>query len=78
VARVKMIPPDSASGTRLPTLPDLFWLQWGKTATSRVCSGTKKSRRALVMCAAERRHPLINVKADPDYVKIQQLVIIKT
>jgi len=45
--------------------------------SSRVLRATA-GRRLEGWAAAEHANRLINVKADPDYVKIQQLVIIKT
>jgi AhpD family alkylhydroperoxidase len=76
VARVTMIAPDAATGeTR--RVYDRVLAQWGKISNfSRVLGHQPAALEGWALPNDAIR--LINVKADPDYVKIQQLVIIKT
>jgi alkylhydroperoxidase family enzyme len=76
VARVKMIPPDAATG-ETQRVYDRVLAQWGKISNfSRVLGHQPAALEGWALPNDAIR--LINVKADPDYVKIQQLVIIKT
>ncbi len=76
VARVKMIPPDAAEGDT-KRVYDRVLAQWGRISNfSRVLGHQPAALEGWALPNDAIR--LINVKADPDYVKIQQLVIIKT
>jgi alkylhydroperoxidase family enzyme len=76
VARVKMIPPDAADG-ETKRVYDHVLEQWGKISNfSRVLGHQPAALEGWALANDAIR--LVNVKADPEYVKIQQLVIIKT
>jgi alkylhydroperoxidase family enzyme len=76
VARVKMIPPDAAQG-ETKRVYDHVLEQWGKISNfSRVLGHQPAALEGWALPNDAIR--LVNVKADPEYVKIQQLVIIKT
>jgi alkylhydroperoxidase family enzyme len=76
VARVKMISPEAAdSETR--RVYDGVLEQWGRISNfSRVLAHQPAALQGWMLPNDAIR--LNNVKSDPDYVKIQQLVIIKT
>jgi alkylhydroperoxidase family enzyme len=76
VARVTMIEPDDADAeTR--RVYDGVLRQWGRISNfSKVLAHQPAALEGWMLPNEMIR--LINVKADPDYVKIQQLVIIKT
>jgi alkylhydroperoxidase family enzyme len=76
VARVKMIPPEKADAeTR--RVYDGVLKQWGRISNfSKVLAHQPAALEGWMLPNESIR--LRNVKADPDYVKIQQLVIIKT
>jgi alkylhydroperoxidase family enzyme len=76
VARVRMIPPDNADAeTR--AVYDGVLRQWGRISNFSKVLAHQPAALAGWMLPNESIR-LSNVKADPDYVKIQQLVIIKT
>jgi alkylhydroperoxidase family enzyme len=76
VARVTMIAPDAAAG-ETKRVYDRVLAQWGKISNfSRVLGHQPATLEGWALANDAIR--LDNVKADPDYVKIQQLVIIKT
>jgi alkylhydroperoxidase family enzyme len=76
VARVKMISPDAAEG-ETKRVYDHVLEQWGKISNfSRVLGHQPAALEGWALPNDAIR--LVNVKADPEYVKIQQLVIIKT
>src|SRR5207302_10937956 len=76
VARVKMIPPDAAEG-ETKRVYDRVLAQWGRISNfSRVLGHQPAALEGWALPNDAIR--LVNVKSDPDYVKIQQLVIIKT
>src|ERR1700730_17285417 len=76
MARVTMIPPEAATG-ETQRVYDRVLAQWGKISNfSRVLGHQPAALEGWALPNDAIR--LINVKADPDYVKIQQLVIIKT
>ena len=76
MARVKMIPPDAAQG-ETKRVYDHVLEQWGKISNfSRVLGHQPAALEGWALPNDAIR--LVNVKADPEYVKIQQLVIIKT
>ncbi len=76
MARVAMIPPDTSdSGVR--KVYDHVLKQWGRISNfSQVLAHQPAALMGWALPNDAIR--LANVKADPDYVKIQQLVIIKT
>jgi alkylhydroperoxidase family enzyme len=76
VARVKMIKPDEADAdTR--RVYDGVVKQWGRISNfSQVLAHQPAALEGWMLPNESIR--LVNVKSDPDYVKIQQLVIIKT
>jgi alkylhydroperoxidase family enzyme len=76
VARVKMIPPEEADAeTR--RVYDGVLEQWGRISNfSKVLAHQPAALEGWMIPNESIR--LKNVKSDPDYVKIQQLVIIKT
>src|SRR5919197_3198850 len=76
MARVKMIPPETAdSETR--RVYDGVLKQWGRISNfSKVLAHQPAALEGWMLPNEMIR--LANVKSDPDYVKIQQLVIIKT
>ena len=76
MARVKMIAPEAAAG-ETKRVYDRVLKQWGKISNfSRVLAHQPAALEGWALPNDAIR--LINVKADPEYVKIQQLVIIKT
>ena len=76
MARVKMILPEEAKG-ETKRVYDRVLAQWGKISNfSRVLGHQPAALEGWALPNDAIR--LINVKADPDYVKIQQLVIVKT
>ena len=76
VARVKMIAPEAAAGETKRVF-DRVLAQWGKISNfSRVLGHQPATLEGWALANDAIR--LANVKSDPDYVKIQQLVIIKT
>jgi alkylhydroperoxidase family enzyme len=76
MARVKMIPPDSTDG-EVRKVYDHVLQQWGRISNfSQVLAHQPAALAGWALPNDAIR--LGNVKADPDYVKIQQLVIIKT
>jgi alkylhydroperoxidase family enzyme len=76
VARVKMIKPDEADAdTR--AVYDGVVRQWGRISNFSQVLAHQPAALAGWMLPNESIR-LANVKSDPDYVKIQQLVIIKT
>src|SRR3954462_1385027 len=76
MARVKMIPPDSGDSS-VRKVYDHVLKQWGRISNfSQVLAHQPAALMGWALPNDAIR--LINVKADPDYVKIQQLVIIKT
>src|ERR671939_1774985 len=76
MARVKMIAPESAN-EQLRKVYDGVLRQWGRISNfSRVLAHQPAALEGWMLPNEAIR--LSNVKADPEYVKIQQLVIIKT
>src|SRR5258707_14325149 len=76
MARVKLIPPDSSDG-EVRKVYDHVLQQWGRISNfSQVLAHQPAALAGWALPNDAIR--LHNVKADPDYVKIQQLVIIKT
>src|SRR5215510_8634208 len=76
MARVKMIETESADKT-IHTVYDDVLKQWGRISNfSRVLAHQPAALEGWMLPNDAIR--LKNVKADPDYVRIQQLVIIKT
>jgi alkylhydroperoxidase family enzyme len=76
VARVKMIAPETAQG-EARRVYDHVLAQWGRISNfSQVLAHQPATLEAWALANDAIR--LANVKTDPDYVKIQQLVIIKT
>jgi alkylhydroperoxidase family enzyme len=76
VARVTLIPPET-SDADVRTVYDDVLKQWGRISNfSKVLAHQPAALRGWMLPNDAIR--LKNVKADPDYVKIQQLVIIKT
>jgi alkylhydroperoxidase family enzyme len=76
MARVAMIPPDSTDG-EVRKVYDHVLQQWGRLSNfSQVLAHQPAALAGWALPNDAIR--LGNVKADPDYVKIQQLVIIKT
>jgi alkylhydroperoxidase family enzyme len=76
VARVKMIPPETAEG-EVKEVYDGVTRQWGRISNFSKVLAHQPAALAGWMLPNESIR-LKNVKADPDYVKVQQLVIIKT
>ena len=76
MARVKMIPPET-SEPETRKVYDGVLKQWGRISNFSQVLAHQPAALAGWMLPNEAIR-LINVKADPDYVKIQQLVIIKT
>ena len=76
MARVRMIPPDTTEAeTR--NVYDAVIKQWGRVSNfSQVLAHQPAALAGWLLPNESIR--LKNVKSDPDYVKIQQLVIIKT
>ena len=76
MARVTMIPPEAATGETKRVF-DRVLAQWGKISNfSRVLGHQPATLEGWALANDAIR--LNNVRVDPDYVKIQQLVIIKT
>jgi alkylhydroperoxidase family enzyme len=76
VARVQMIEPDEAD-PETRRVYDGVLKQWGRISNfSKVLAHQPAALEGWMLPNEKIR--LANVKADPDYVKIQQLVIIKT
>jgi len=76
VARVTMIAPEAAKG-EARRVYDHVLAQWGRISNfSKVLAHQPATLEGWALANDAIR--LANVKADPDYVKIQQLVIIKT
>ncbi|AMN42844.1 carboxymuconolactone decarboxylase family protein [Rhodoplanes sp. Z2-YC6860] len=76
MARVAMVPPDSTDSA-VRKVYDHVLKQWGRISNfSRVLAHQPAALMGWALPNDAIR--LGNVKADPDYVKIQQLVIIKT
>jgi AhpD family alkylhydroperoxidase len=76
VARVTMIAPEAAQG-EARRVYDHVLAQWGRISNfSKVLAHQPATLEGWALANDAIR--LANVKADPDYVKIQQLVIIKT
>ena len=76
MARVKMIPPEGAD-TETRRVYDGVLRQWGRISNfSKVLAHQPAALEGWMLPNESIR--LKNVKADPEYVKIQQLVIIKT
>ncbi len=76
MARVTMIPPETAEG-EVKEVYDGVTRQWGRISNFSKVLAHQPAALAGWMLPNESIR-LKNVKADPDYVKIQQLVIIKT
>jgi alkylhydroperoxidase family enzyme len=76
MARVAMIPPDTTDAS-VRKVYDHVLKQWGRISNfSQVLAHQPAALMGWALPNDAIR--LANVKADPDYVKIQQLVIIKT
>jgi alkylhydroperoxidase family enzyme len=76
VARVRRISPDAAEG-EAKRVYDHVLAQWGRISNfSQVLAHQPAALEGWALANDAIR--LVNVKADPDYVRIQQLVIIKT
>jgi alkylhydroperoxidase family enzyme len=76
MARVTMIPPEAAEGDTKEVY-DGVMRQWGRISNfSKVLAHQPAALSGWMLPNEAIR--LVNVKADPEYVKIQQLVIIKT
>ena len=76
MARVKMIPPETTE-PETRKVYDGVLKQWGRISNFSQVLAHQPAALAGWMLPNEAIR-LTNVKADPDYVKIQQLVIIKT
>src|SRR3954452_16209110 len=76
MARVKMIPPETTE-PETRKVYDGVLKQWGRISNFSQVLAHQPAALAGWMLPNEAIR-LINVKADPDYVKIQQLLIIKT
>ena len=76
MGRVSMIPPETANG-ETKEVYDGVLRQWGRISNFSKVLAHQPAALAGWMLPNESIR-LNNVKADPDYVKIQQLVIIKT
>ena len=76
MARVKMIAPETADG-ETKDVYDGVLRQWGRISNFSKVLAHQPAALAGWMLPNESIR-LNNVKSDPDYVKIQQLVIIKT
>ena len=76
MARVKMIAPETATG-EAKRVYDRVLAQWGRISNfSKVLAHQPATLEAWALANDAIR--LNNVRVDPDYVKIQQLLIIKT
>lgn len=76
MARVRMIPPETAD-CETKTVYDGVIKQWGRISNFSKVLAHQPAALAGWMLPNESIR-LNNVKSDPDYVKVQQLVIIKT
>src|SRR2546421_131279 len=76
MARVKMIPPETTDAAAREVYDGVL-KQWGRISNFSQVLAHQPAALAGWMLPNEAIR-LSNVKADPDYVKIQQLVIIKT
>ena len=76
MARVKMIPPETTDAAAREVYEGVL-RQWGRISNFSQVLAHQPAALAGWMLPNEAIR-LTNVKADPDYVKIQQLVIIKT
>src|ERR1043166_9403502 len=76
MARVKMIPPETTDAAAREVYDGVL-RQWGRISNFSQVLAHQPAALAGWMLPNEAIR-LGNVKADPDYVKIQQLVIIKT
>ena len=76
MARVKMIPPETTDAAAREVYDGVL-RQWGRISNFSQVLAHQPAALAGWMLPNEAIR-LSNVKADPDYVKIQQLVIIKT
>src|SRR5205809_5510887 len=76
MARVKMIPPDTTDAAAREVYDGVL-RQWGRISNFSQVLAHQPAALAGWMLPNEAIR-LRNVKAEPDYVKIQQLVIIKT
>jgi alkylhydroperoxidase family enzyme len=76
MARVKMIRPETAEGETREVYDGVL-RQWGRISNFSKVLAHQPAALAGWMLPNESIR-LKNVKADPDYVKVQQLVIIKT
>src|ERR671939_912440 len=76
MARVPMIPPDDADRETRAVYEGVL-KQWGRISNFSQVLAHQPAALAGWMLPNESIR-LANVKSDPDYVKIQQLVIIKT
>ena len=76
MARVRMIKPEQADADTRKLYADVV-RQWGRISNFSQVLAHQPAALAGWMLANESIR-LNNVKSDPDYVKIQQLVIIKT
>ena len=76
MARVKMIPPDT-SDAKTREVYDGVLKQWGRISNFSQVLAHQPAALAGWMLPNDAIR-LSNVKADPEYVKVQQLVIIKT
>jgi alkylhydroperoxidase family enzyme len=76
VARVRMIPPDTTDAETRKVYDDVI-KQWGRVSNFSQVLAHQPAALAGWMLPNESIR-LKNVQADPEYVKIQQLVIIKT
>src|SRR5258708_30398253 len=76
MARVKMIPPETTDAAAREVYDGVLQ-QWGRISNFSQVLAHQPAALAGWMLPNEAIR-LRNVKADPDYVKIQQLVIIKT
>src|SRR6476620_1524155 len=76
MARVRMIKPEEADAETRKVYDDVI-KQWGRISNFSQILAHQPAALAGWMLPNEAIR-LINVKSDPDYVKIQQLVIIKT
>src|SRR6478609_5461563 len=76
MARVKMIPPETADAAAREVYDGVL-KQWGRISNFSQVLAHQPAALAGWMLPNESIR-LANLKSDPDYVKIQQLVIIKT
>src|SRR5436190_17632142 len=76
MARVKMIPPETADAAAREVYDGVL-RQWGRISNFSQVLAHQPAALAGWMLPNDAIR-LTNVKADPEYVKVQQLVIIKT